>query len=506
MWIVLLSLLVPLVGVALLVTDAWRQSVLPFQNRRPCAWAVQGLSAVCMILAIAIVTATFRSAIGDLAQIYLVLPLAGLLALVLIYTGIQGLRVPPTWPGADEDWDDPNVIERCSPISLLGQPEAARLRSGAWVMVLYPLLFLIPIFQLLGIFLAIFVTITVTAVVHSRRGFQCQLIWLLAIAVKNRLSIADELRQLSINRGVSLRMRLQEAAGNLESGDPLWLVLDREKLLPASTVSAIRVAEGGGRLEETLRRLAVNSTDRLRVFSISGISDVVTQVLATLTVVVAITSYLMYRIVPKLKGIFEGFDLKLPRSTETLVSVSDYFFTQGYAPVFFWIGLGMVALIWQMLLHIVGWSSLSIPILMHFFPRRDAPEILRVIAGMIREQASLPEKLRSLVDRRGRPDLGARYQRIADRIIAGETLSQALSREGVLSSSQTEAVAAAERGGHLEFVLFAMADAIEQREFRRSATWAELLKPASVLVCAGVVGFIVIAFFMPLVKMLKEYH
>lgn len=504
MWILLLTLLVPFVGVVLLVTDAWRQCALPFHTRSLWTHAVRGLSLFCLVIASGLVASTLVLAFEDTQPTLLLLPLLGLLALIVGGTGYLGLRVPRSWPRDDEDWDDPGVIERCTPHSLLDHPTVARLRSGAWVMVLYPLLFLVPILGLFGIGIFLISVVSLTTVVHVRRGFESQLLWLLAIALRHQLPLSPELRQLGIRRGVSVRMRLDEAANHLESGDPLWLVLERARLLPSAVVSAIRLAEGSGRLEETVRRLAINSTERLRVFNMSGLTDVLTQFTVTLTAMAAITTFLMYFIVPKLKYIFDGFDLELPGPTQALTNSSDYLVNRGFTPIFFWVGLAIVSLVWMLLRHVVGWSSLSIPILMHFHPRRDAPEILRVLAGLIRNQAALPEKLQELAQRRGRPDLGARYHRMGDRLAAGESLSQTLSNEGVLSPAQTEAVAAAERAGHLEFVLFAMADALEKREFRQSSTWAELFKPVSTLICAALVGFIVIAFFLPLIKMLKE--
>lgn len=504
MWIVLLTLLVPLVGVALLVADAWRQTALPFHTRKVWTHAMQGASVLSLALAAGLVVTALIVALDATQPWLLLLPLQGILAFVVGGTGYLGLHVPRSWPVDNEDWDDPAVIERCTPHSLLDHPTTARLRSGAWAMVLYPLLFLVPILGFFGIALFLIGTVTLTTIVHMRRGFQSQLLWLLAIALRHQLPLSPELRQLGSRRGVSVRIRLNEAANNLEGGDPLWLVLERARLLPAAAVSAIRVAEGGGRLEETVRRLAINSTERLKVFNLSGLSDVLTQFIVTLMAMVAITGFLMYFIIPKLKQIFEGFDVELPVPTQALTNTSDYVVHRGFTPVIFWVGLALVSLVWMLLRHIVGWSSLSVPILMHFHPRRDAPEILRVLAGLIRDQAALPEKLKDLSHRRGRPDLGARYHRMGDRLMAGESLSLALFNEGVLSPAQTEAVAAAERGGHLEFVLFAMADALEQREFRQSSTWAELVKPVSTLVCAALVGFFVLAFFLPLVKLLKE--
>jgi type IV pilus assembly protein PilC len=164
----------------------------------------------------------------------------------------------------------------------------------------------------------------------------------------------------------------------------------------------------------------------------------------------------------------------------------------------------MAVFIWQALRHLVGWSSLPFPTLMHWFPKRDAPEVLRALGGIAVEQVSLPKTLLQLTDRRGRPDLGMRYRHIAESLGRGETLSQALFAEGLITPLQKDAIAAGERGGHLQFVLFSLADAIEQREFRRGAYWAELLKPFAIVTCGIATGFVVIALFLPVIKLLND--
>ncbi len=216
-----------------------------------------------------------------------------------------------------------------------------------------------------------------------------------------------------------------------------------------------------------------------------------------------VVGYLMYNVIPKYKTIFAGFDVEFPQSTQRLIQMSDHAVGMS-TEIIFWVGLVISLLIWHSLRHIIGWSSLPFPVLMHWFPKRDAPEVLRALGGIAREGASIPQKLLLLVERPGRPDLGARYQRISESLSAGQALSDALYDQGLLSRLQRESVAAGERGGHLEFVLLSLAEAAEQREYRQGAYWAELLKPIAVVACGLVTAFIVIAMFTPLVKLLNE--
>ena len=507
--IVLLVILIPLLGVGLLLVDANRQRELPFGSR--AFWAsflkVLGCLSILFGLSLIVGTAIRIGSIDDtresVSNWIAVFPLVVGLGLVTLLTGWQTFRVPRSWPTDEEDWDDAAVIDRYSPLSLMSEPRAAHLRCGAWVMTLYPLIFVLPILGIFGILLMVIAAITLSAVVQNRRSFQCQLLWLLAISTRNKLPLAGEFRSLSTDKGVRLKGRLTQAAKDIEHGDPLWMTLERHRLLSPPSIAAIRVSEGSGRLDETLRRLAVQTTDRLKVFNVAQIGEILTQVFALLTVGTTVVGFIMYFIIPKFKQIFIGFDVELPESTRVLIDISDHVVTAYYV-LFFWVGLAMLFLVWHAMQHIVGWSSLRFPVLMHWFPKRDAPEVLRAVAGIAREGVSIPERMLLLTERPGRPDLGARYQRIADSMSAGETLSNALYNQELLTPLQRESVAAGERGGHLEFVLFSLADALDQREFRRGAYWAELLKPVAIVACGLMTAFVVIALFMPLVKLLAE--
>ncbi len=501
--IIALTLLIPFLGVGMLLCDWQRQTALPMQSRSDWTLGLQVLGGLAILLGGALALLATLTLLALPRTFIVAFPLLTGLSLVVSLTGVKTFHVPRTWPTADEDGDDGEVLDRYSPPSLMSEPQAAHLRSGAWIMTLYPKLFVLPILGMFGIVLIVIAAFVLSSVVQARRSFQSQLLWLLAIATRNKLPLGEELRSLSADRGVQLKSRLKQAAKNLEHGDPLWMALERHGLLPTATVAAIRVSEGGGRLDETLRRLATQSTDRLKVFNLTQIGEVLSQVLVLIVVGMFLIGGLMYFIIPKYKTIFEGFDVEMPQSTVVLINLSNYAINFS-AGMFFWTGIAMALLLWHSMRHLIGWSSLPFPVLMHWFPKRDAPEVLRALGGIAREEASIPQKLLLLVERPGRPDLGARYRRISESLNCGTRLSDALFDQGLLTRLQRESVAAGERGGHLEFVLFSLAEAAEQREYRQGAYWAELLKPIAVVACGLVTAFVVLALFMPLVKLLEE--
>lgn len=541
MAIIVLTLVIPLLGLAILFCDAGRQQApliplfysnsiwsrwytklaqpfesapapnteQPEQIRMPqtrAFWAlcvrVSGAISVLVGLLLVVVGFALIMAISVPSQA-LTIPLIWGIGLVTILTGWQAFGMPRSWPADDEDQNAPEVIEKYCPLSLMSDPAACRLRGGAWVMVLFPLLYVLPILGVFGAFLIVVIGMIFSAVLQSRRAFQSQLLWLITIAVRNQLPLAEEFQALAINMGVKRRQALQQAAQDLNHGDTLAMALERNRLLPASIISAIRVSEGGAHYEEALRRLATYSSERLKSYSLSRLSEIFVQVAIMLSAWVIIVGFLMYYIIPKFAQIFDGFQLELPKSTRTLIDLSDNLMF-GSSAIVFWTGIGMVIFYWKALRHIVGWSSLSFPAVMYWFPKRDAPEVLRALAGIATGLAPLPQQILQLKNRPGRPDLGARYQRISESISNGQTLSQSLCSEHILTPLQGEAVAAGERGGQLSFILFSLADSIEQRELRQSAYWAETLKPFFILISGLITGFVVFAMFVPLIKLIDK--
>lgn len=541
MAIIVLTLVIPLLGLAILYADSERQqtplvpmfgldtflgrmftmAILPLgawllrheshrknhrspQSRAFWASCLSVLGVLSIAIGVSIAAASFVTLVEIKQPLQVIaFPLILGIGVITSLTGWQASHMPRSWPADDEDQNAPEVIEKYCPLSLMSDPTACRLRSGAWVMVLFPLLYVLPILGVFGAFLIVAIAMALSAWLQSRRAFQSQLLWLITIAIRNQLPLADEFRNLAINTGVKRRLALNQAAQDLEHGDTLSMALERSRLLPASMISAIRVSEGGAHYEEALRRLATYSTERLKSYGLSRLSEVFVQVVTILSAWVFIVGFLMFYIIPKFAEIFKGFNEELPRSTRVLIDFSDNFMFASSAVVF-WVGIGILLFCWQTLRHIVGWSSLSLPAVMYWFPRRDAPEVLRALAGITTGMTPLPQQILQLTNRPGRPDLGARYHRISESIRSGQTLSHSLHAEGLLTPLQCEAVAAGERGGQLSFILFSLADAIDQRELRQSADWAEMLKPFVVVVSGLVTGFIVFAMFVPLVKLISR--
>lgn len=499
MWIIVILLLLPALGRAVLVVDRRRQRALPIHRRQSWALSLRLLGGLSLVGGVSLLVVTTMITAG----MYQSWPFYGMLSAALLYIGKQALTVRTPMPGPHEDLDDPDVLERYTLGSLLDDPVAGRMRSVAWFLVVYPLLFVAATISLFAVPLTLFLLLLLAGTLRSRRSLETQILWLLAICVRHQIPIADELKHFAATQPVALRRKLLHAATSLEGGEPLALVLERQRFVSASNACAIRVAGGHNQLDQTLLRLAEEATDRMRSTSLDRLSGGLLHVAALFMIGTTLLSSIMYFIVPKMKAIFEGFGMELPPITKHLIQLSDLT-AKGQSWTIFWVGSASFLITGLSFLQLVGWGSLKFPLLMQWFPRRDGPEVLRTLAAIIRSQSALPDQLQLAAERPGRPDLGARYHRLSTAVREGGDLGAALCREQLVSSGQADALTAAERAGHLEFMLTSLAHSTQRSQQRGLALWAELIGPIVVLMAGIAVAYVVVALFMPLVRLIGE--
>ena len=87
---------------------------------------------------------------------------------------------------------------------------------------------------------------------------------------------------------------------------------------------------------------------------------------------------------------------------------------------------------------------------------------------------------------------------------AGEDPWQAMRSQRLLTQHEMAALRSAQQVGNLPWALDQLAESLERRISFRWKSWMELLQPVIVIVLGFSVGFICIALFLPLVKLLND--
>ncbi len=337
-----------------------------------------------------------------------------------------------------------------------------------------------------------------------RRAHEAELLWVLATSVVSNRNLADDVEAYARGSWGTRHQRLVELARRLREGLPSSELAVRQGLLSRAATLEIQAGLRSGKLAEALRDAAIKQTRQLTdgTHSVDA-NAALTYPAMILTVTVLIVGFLMYWIIPKFKKIFDDFGTELPVMTKTLIGMSDAVVNYWYlaAPVFLLTGGAVVAAATSCY---YGWPVLWQQWAGRWIVRPHAPDLLRSLAGTVAVGAPLERGLDPFVSSSGPILLQRRAAAVRLALSQGEPCWELLARAGFLTQNEVVLIEAAQRAGNLPWALHTLADSLDRHLCFRFTAILELLRPVAILILGAIVGFVVIAMFLPLVKLLND--
>ena len=321
--------------------------------------------------------------------------------------------------------------------------------------------------------------------------------------VSNR-NLADDVEAYARGSWGRRHERLVELAKRLRGGLPSSELAVPQGLLSRTATLEIQAGLQSGQLAEALRSAAIKTTRNLTSGSHSLDSHAaLTYPAAILTMMVLILGFLMYYIVPKFKKIFDDFDTELPGMTVVLINWSNAFVNYWYlaSPLIYLTGAAVVV---AAMAHYHGWQILWQQWAGRWMVRPHTSDVLRSLAGTVAMGAPLDRGFDPFVSSSGPILLQRRVAAVRLALSQGEPCWERLAREGFLKPKEVALIESAQRAGNLPWALHTLADSLDRRLLFRFSAALELLRPVTILCLGAIVGFVAIAMFLPLVKLLND--
>lgn len=293
---------------------------------------------------------------------------------------------------------------------------------------------------------------------------------------------------------------------DVESGNTLSEAMSKQpKAFDNLYVNMVKAGEAGGALEVILQRLAEfkEKSQSLK----RKVQGAMIYPAAVLFVAGAIVGGIMYFIIPKFKEIFIGFGVELPAMTELLISISDSVVTYWYLiPT---IPVGFVLLIKIIRKnktgsYILDRIALKIPLLGAIISKSTVARTARTLGTLIASGVPILEALAIARDTAGNEVFRKAFEHIQSSIREGETMAVPLKETRITDDMVVNMVDVGEETGALDNMLYKVADVYEEEVSVLIEGLVNLLEPIMTVVLGIIVGFIVIALFLPLVKLLNE--
>jgi hypothetical protein len=334
------------------------------------------------------------------------------------------------------------------------------------------------------------------------RTRRAEMFWWLGLSLRNRLDVSRELKTFADSRFGQSRAKLLAASEAIQNGAPIVESLVVNRLLNDGEAIELRVAQSADRLEEGLLSCAYRNSGESQADKTAIIANGSLMWLwAIASVTIWILGFLSYSIVPKYKAIMHDFGLELPKITQHLFRAGDDWAELGAVNLSLfvissWIVLGSILLC-------VGWQNLNWSWIQQFFPRRDAPSILRNLGYLIRASWPVPRAIREVSDAAFREDLRERLNRVAAQVEAGIEFGEAMHHEGFVTRPEALALDAGQRAGQVDFAMQSLAESMDRLRLHRFRFLVEAAKPVFLIVIAMLVAIVCIAMFLPLISVME---
>src|ERR1700722_3348264 len=271
-------------------------------------------------------------------------------------------------------------------------------------------------------------------------------------------------------------------------------------------VNMINAGEAGGVLDIILSRLAdfMEKAAKLKKKVIGAMiyPGVV------ISIAVGIVSMIMIFVIPKFKQIFKDFKTDLPEITVLLLTVSRWFATQyGWAYVLF------SPIILAVLIRLIRMSEggkyavdlvkLKIPILGSILSKTAIARFTRTLGTLISAGVPILDALNITKETCGNEVYSRALLKVHDAIREGESMADPLRATKVCDALVVNMIDVGEETGDLDKMLMKIADNYDSDVDVLVGSLISILEPVMVVVLGVIVGFIVVALFMPMISLIE---
>ena len=303
---------------------------------------------------------------------------------------------------------------------------------------------------------------------------------------------------------------INEIGLTIEGGSTFSEALAKHpKIFDKLYVNMVKAGEIGGVLEIALNRL---SEFMEKSQSIKGkVKAAMFYPMAVMFVAVIIVGILMTVVIPKFKTIFTdmlGEGEGLPEFTLLVLAISDAIKNNLFAVLG---GVVAVVIVFKLITNktILGrriWDKfkLIMPVLGDVVRKVAIARFSRTLGTLVSSGVPILQALNIVKETAGNVILTAAIEKVYDAVKEGETITKPLEASGVFPPMVISMIDIGEETGALPEMLVRIADVYEEEVDNAVTAMTSLLEPVMIVFLAVIVGSIVIAMFLPLIKMMDK--
>ena len=334
-----------------------------------------------------------------------------------------------------------------------------------------------------------------------------------------------------------LRNSLLDVCDEIEGGSTLSEAMSKSpKAFDRLYCNMIRAGEAGGALEVILRRLAefMERSESLK----RKVKGALVYPVVVVCVAVGILTFIMLKIVPQFKKIFDDFGSTLPDMTQVLINISTWVANYWYLIPAIPFGINLIIKAIKLIPYgRFGWDlfTLKMPIFGQLVEKNILSRSARTLGTLLASGVPILEALNITKETSGNMMFERLFGKVSDSIRDGEAIAKPLKiyaippfniaallfwtffcpgigvllyltryKQSVVDDLVVNMVDVGEESGELDTMLYKVADTYDEEVAVLTESLTSLMEPLLIIFLGGAVGFIVIALFMPLIKLIQD--
>ena len=300
---------------------------------------------------------------------------------------------------------------------------------------------------------------------------------------------------------------IEAVRDDVEKGTTLQAALSKHpKAFNDLYVNMVGAGESGGILDIILQRLSIYIEKAVKLTA--KVKGAMTYPVAVITIAMAVVAIIMLKVIPIFSAMYDGMGSKLPFATQLCVGISNALINYSWL---FAIGI-VVAVVGlrQFYKTPVGHLQidaflLRIPIIGDVLRKVAVARFCRTLGTLISSGVPILEGMDITAKTAGNMVVQNAILKSRDAVEQGRNISTPLAETKVFPPMVVQMVGVGEATGALDAMLAKVADFYEDEVDNAVANLTSLMEPIMISVLGGIIGFIVVAMYLPIFNLANVF-
>lgn len=293
---------------------------------------------------------------------------------------------------------------------------------------------------------------------------------------------------------------IESVRDDVEKGSTLQAALSKHpKAFNDLFVNMVGAGESGGILDIILQRLSGYIEKSVKLAS--KVKSAMTYPVAVISIAVIVVIVIMVKVIPIFSAMYSGLGSKLPYPTLVCIAISNAIIN------YWWLLIGALVLIVLGLRQYyrtpagrlqIDTLLLKLPVLGDLLRKVAVARFCRTLGTLISSGVPILEGMDITAKTAGNLVIQNAILKSKDAVEQGRNISSPLAETKVFPPMVVQMVGVGEATGALDAMLAKVADFYEDEVDNAVASLTSLMEPMMIAVLGGIVGFIVVAMYMPI--------